>query len=140
MLTAQMETFVWWVDPVSWRAEWKCATTTSGGQCVMIPGAVLMLMWPVDNWDTLIMVNIFLLGIAFIVTELILGAIVIYKNLTFYDIHIQVLQHTDILTLEEAQEEYIWITCTVMVMNHNSLTVDTVELEYTTVITLMMLE
>ena len=44
MLIVQMEIVVWWVDPVSWKAEWKYATTTSGEQCVMIPGAVLMLM------------------------------------------------------------------------------------------------
>ena len=42
---------------MSWRAEWKCATTTSGGQCVMIPGAVLMLMWLADSWDMPVMVR-----------------------------------------------------------------------------------
>ena len=26
---------------------------TSGGQCVMTPGVVLMLLWSVNNWDIL---------------------------------------------------------------------------------------
>ena len=43
-------------------------------------------------------------------------------------------------TLEEAQEEYFWIIYTVLGVSHDSLTVDTVELEFTTVTTLKMLE
>ena len=43
-------------------------------------------------------------------------------------------------TLEEPQEEYIWMTYTVLEVSHDSLTVDTEELEYTTVTTLMMLD
>ena len=48
---AHMETFVWWVDPAHLylREEWKCATTTSGGQCVMTHGTTLMPMWHVDS-------------------------------------------------------------------------------------------
>ena len=52
-----METFVWWVDPAYLREEWKCATTTSGGQCVMTHGATLMPMWHVDSWDIVVQVR-----------------------------------------------------------------------------------
>ena len=54
--------------------------------------------------------------------------------------HTQELLLIATLTLEEAQEEYFWMTCTVLGVSLDSLTVDTVESEYTTVITLMMLE
>ena len=30
---------------------WKSATTTSGGQCVIYPGAILMLVSHAGNWD-----------------------------------------------------------------------------------------
>ena len=43
-------------------------------------------------------------------------------------------------TLGEAQEEYTWITYTVLGMNQDLLTVGIVELECTTVTTLMMLD
>ena len=33
------------------RAEWRCASITSGGQCVMTAGAPLMLLWSADSWD-----------------------------------------------------------------------------------------
>ena len=46
-----MEMFVWWEAPVSMRAEWRCASMTSGGQCVMTPGTVLMLLWFASSWD-----------------------------------------------------------------------------------------
>ena len=85
-----METFVLWVDPVSWRAEWKCATTTSGGQCVMIPGAVPMLMWLVDSWDFIVMVRK--------LKE---------KTLPLCKILLYCSQVLLTLTLEEAREEYI---------------------------------
>ena len=32
---------------------WKSAITMSGAQSVMTFGALLMLEWPVDNWDSL---------------------------------------------------------------------------------------
>ena len=32
-------------DLISMRVEWRCASTTSGGQCVMTAGAALMLQW-----------------------------------------------------------------------------------------------
>ena len=35
----------------SLEGEWKCATTTSGEQCVMTGGAQLMLVLLADNWD-----------------------------------------------------------------------------------------
>ena len=53
---------------------------------------------------------------------------------------LQELLHTATPTLEEAQEEYTWITYTALVVSHDSLTVDTVELECITVTTLMMLD
>ena len=34
------------------RAEWRSALAMSGALCVMVVGAVLMLLWCVDNWDT----------------------------------------------------------------------------------------
>ena len=33
------------------RVEWKCASMTSGGQCVMTVGAALMQLWSVSSWD-----------------------------------------------------------------------------------------
>ena len=45
--------FVWWEAPISTRVEWKCASMTSGGQCVMIYGTALMLLWCANSWDML---------------------------------------------------------------------------------------
>ena len=45
-----MEMFVWWEAPVSMRVELKCASMTSGGQCVMMTGAVLTLVWSASSW------------------------------------------------------------------------------------------
>ena len=39
------------------REEWRSATTTSGGQSVMIAGVPLMLEWPADSLDSLHMVS-----------------------------------------------------------------------------------
>ena len=33
------------------KVEWKSVTTTSGALCVMMPGGLLMLMWPADSLD-----------------------------------------------------------------------------------------
>ena len=33
------------------KVEWKCASMTSGGQCVMTPGTTLMLLWSASSWD-----------------------------------------------------------------------------------------
>ena len=41
------------------RAEWRCATTTSGGQSVMTTGVQLMLKLCADNWNFLLMVSSF---------------------------------------------------------------------------------
>ena len=49
--TALMEMFVWWKAPISMRVEWRCASMTSGEQCVMTAGTVLMPVWFADNWD-----------------------------------------------------------------------------------------
>ena len=46
-----MEMFVWWEDPISMRVEWKCASMTSGEQCVMTVGIALMLLWSASSWD-----------------------------------------------------------------------------------------
>ena len=43
--------FVWWEAPINMRAEWKYASMTSGGQCVMMAGAVLMQLWSASSWD-----------------------------------------------------------------------------------------
>ena len=37
-----MEKFVWWEAPISMKVEWRCASITSGGQCVMMTGTPLM--------------------------------------------------------------------------------------------------
>ena len=46
------EMFVWWEAPISMRVEWRCVSTTSGGQCVMMVGAVLTLLWSASSWVT----------------------------------------------------------------------------------------
>ena len=33
------------------RVEWKCASMTSGEQCVMTSGTALMLLLSANNWD-----------------------------------------------------------------------------------------
>ena len=33
------------------KVEWKSASTISGALCVMMPGGLLMLMWPADSLD-----------------------------------------------------------------------------------------
>ena len=45
-----MEIFVWWEAPVSMKVEWRCASMTSGGQCVMMTGAELMPVWSASSW------------------------------------------------------------------------------------------
>ena len=49
--TVHMEMFVWWEALISMKVEWRCASMTSGGQCVMTTGVVLMLQLSVNNWD-----------------------------------------------------------------------------------------
>ena len=46
-----MEMFVWSEAPISMRVELRCASMTSGGQCVMTAGVVLMQLWSASNWD-----------------------------------------------------------------------------------------
>ena len=46
-----MEMFVWWEAPISMRVEWRCASMTSGGQCVMTLGTPLMLLLSASSWD-----------------------------------------------------------------------------------------
>ena len=49
--TVPMEMLVWWEAPISMRVEWRCASMTSGGQCVVTTGVALMLQWSVNNLD-----------------------------------------------------------------------------------------
>ena len=51
MATVPTEMFVWWEAPINMRVEWKCASMTSGGQCVMTAGAALMQLWSVNSWN-----------------------------------------------------------------------------------------
>ena len=51
LATVHMVMFVWWEVPISMRVEWRCASMTSGGQCVMTCGTALMLLWSVSSWD-----------------------------------------------------------------------------------------
>ena len=51
MASVLTEMFVWLEAPISMRVEWRCASMTSGGQCVMTPGTTLMLLWSASNWD-----------------------------------------------------------------------------------------
>ena len=51
-----METYDLEVEPLLRKAEWRCAMTVSGGQCVMTPGGPMMLKWHADNLDSLLMV------------------------------------------------------------------------------------
>ena len=53
--TAHMEMFVWWEAPISMRVEWRCASMTSGEQCVMTSGTTLTLLWSAISWDMLIL-------------------------------------------------------------------------------------
>ena len=45
-----MVMFVWWEAPISMRVEWRCASMTSGEQCVMMVGAALMQVWSASSW------------------------------------------------------------------------------------------
>ena len=49
--TVFMEMFVWWEAPISMKVEWRCASMTSGGQCVITCGTSLMLLLFASNWD-----------------------------------------------------------------------------------------
>ena len=42
--TVPMVMFVWWEAPPSMKVEWRCASMTSGGLCVMTSGTVMMLL------------------------------------------------------------------------------------------------
>ena len=41
--------FDWWEDPVLLKAEWRFASTTLMGRCVMITGTSWMLKWPAHS-------------------------------------------------------------------------------------------
>ena len=45
------------VEPHLKKAEWRCAMTVNGGQCVMTTGGPMMLKWHADNLDSLLMVR-----------------------------------------------------------------------------------
>ena len=44
-----METFAWWEAPISMRVELRYASMTSGGQCVMMAGTMLMPLWSASS-------------------------------------------------------------------------------------------
>ena len=46
-----MEMFVLWEAPISMKVEWRCASMSSGGQCVMTAGILLMPLWFASSWD-----------------------------------------------------------------------------------------
>ena len=46
-----METFVLLMDPISMRAEWRCASIISGELCVIMAGTQLMLLLSASSWD-----------------------------------------------------------------------------------------
>ena len=50
------------------KVEWKSATIMHGVQCVMMPGGLLMLVWPADSLDFHQQVNIRLHFICFRMT------------------------------------------------------------------------
>ena len=50
---APMEMYVWLVVLISTKVEWRCVSTTSGGQSVMMAGIQLMLLLFVYSWDLL---------------------------------------------------------------------------------------
>ena len=47
--TVLMVMFIWWEAPISMRVEWRCASMTSGEQCVMTTGTALMLRLSADS-------------------------------------------------------------------------------------------
>ena len=47
---ALTEMFVWLEVHISMRVEWRCASMTNGGQCVMTSGTTLMLLWSANSW------------------------------------------------------------------------------------------
>jgi len=49
----QLETSGLLVGEMILRVEWRSATKASGAPCVMTTGGLLMLLWPVDNLDSL---------------------------------------------------------------------------------------
>ena len=46
-----MEMFVLWEAPISMKEEWRCASITSGGQCVITIGTSMMPLWFANSWD-----------------------------------------------------------------------------------------
>ena len=57
MQIALMESYDLEVEQLLKKAQWKCAMTVSGGQCVMTTGGPMMLKWHADNLDSLLMVS-----------------------------------------------------------------------------------
>ena len=49
--TVPMVMFVWWEASISMRVEWRCASMTSGEQCVMTTGTALMPLSSASSWD-----------------------------------------------------------------------------------------
>ena len=63
LATVPMAMFVWLEAPINMRVEWRCASMTSGGPCVMTTGIVLMLQLSAGSWDTLEVRMVFIVRI-----------------------------------------------------------------------------
>ena len=48
----QLETSGLFMVQTVLRVEWRSATAANGAQCVMTHGIIVMLVWPVDSWDS----------------------------------------------------------------------------------------
>ena len=95
----------WWEDLVRHKEELKSAEDKYGEQCVMISGALLMLMWCADNLDTLLLVGL---------TNYLLKVCLIYAIF-------QVLHTTDMLHLVKAVDQFSWMMFIVLAMSRTSL-------------------
>ena len=51
LLCVRMEKYVWSMEVVPLRDEWKFVSTTHGAQCVMMDGMMMMLELSADNLD-----------------------------------------------------------------------------------------
>ena len=88
------------------RVEWRCASMTSGGQCVMTPGTALMLLWFASSQDTHILEvsqpHVYLPQI------FLARGILITDKSSITDEYMQLLQHTAVLTLVLAVGKSSW--------------------------------
>ena len=92
--TVLMEMFVWWEAPISMRVEWRCASVTSGEQCVITTGTALMLLLSASSWDMRLLEVSICLYIVFIL------------QVYVYNAYTQVEEHTSMPTLVLAVDQY----------------------------------